>query len=545
MMQKASRHWQSLQRAKLHKEIGFQIPLTEMLTGFFIAFMSDMWYDCFNHFMKGSYIESRGIGSMGKLNDLNPKDVFYYFEEICKIPHGSGNTQKISDYLREFAKERNLEHYQDEIGNIIIIKEASPGYEDHAPVMLQGHMDMVTVKEPDCAVDMTKEGLKLIVSGDRLMAEGTSLGGDDGIAVAYGLALMDGNYRHPRLELVITVDEEVGMNGARVLDVTPLKAKRLINLDSEEEGIFLSGCAGGARVNMDFSYVPVLRKGISFQVTVKGLKGGHSGAEIHKERGNAICLLGRILYRLLSETAMCIERLEGGVADNAIPISAEAGLLLTGSEDEQEKLIQICAKAEKEFRMELQDKDGEVFIEVRREGDREIPVMEEGLSQKAVLLLNALPHGVQAMSATMPGLVETSLNPGILETTEGSIRVGISVRSSIDSAKAALIGQLKSIGALADACVEVTGDYPGWTYRKESLLREKMVDIYRELYGEEPKVEAIHAGVECGLLAYKIPELDCVSIGPEMKNIHTTEEELSISSAERVWNYLLNVLQVL
>ena len=545
MMQKASRHWQSLQRAKLHKEIGFQIPLTEMLTGFFIAFMSDMWYDCFNHFMKGSYIESRGIGSMGKLNDLNPKDVFYYFEEICKIPHGSGNTQKISDYLREFAKERNLEHYQDEIGNIIIIKEASPGYEDHAPVMLQGHMDMVTVKEPDCAVDMTKEGLKLVVSGDRLMAEGTSLGGDDGIAVAYGLALMDGNYRHPRLELVITVDEEVGMNGARVLDVTPLKAKRLINLDSEEEGIFLSGCAGGARVNMDFSYVPVLRKGISFQVTVKGLKGGHSGAEIHKERGNAICLLGRILYRLLSETAMCIERLEGGVADNAIPISAEAGLLLTGSEDEQEKLIQICAKAEKEFRMELQDKDGEVFIEVRREGDREIPVMEEGLSQKAVLLLNALPHGVQAMSATMPGLVETSLNPGILETTEGSIRVGISVRSSIDSAKAALIGQLKSIGALADACVEVTGDYPGWTYRKESLLREKMVDIYRELYGEEPKVEAIHAGVECGLLAYKIPELDCVSIGPEMKNIHTTEEELSISSAERVWNYLLNVLQVL
>ena len=482
---------------------------------------------------------------MGKLSGLNPKDVFYYFEEICKIPHGSGNTQKISDYLREFAKERNLEHYQDEVGNIIIIKEASPGYEDHAPVMLQGHMDMVTVKKPDCAVDMTKEGLKLVVSGDRLMAEGTSLGGDDGIAVAYGLALMDGNYRHPRLELVITVDEEVGMNGARVLDVTPLKAKRLINLDSEEEGIFLSGCAGGARVNMDFSYEPVLRKGAFFRVTVKGLKGGHSGAEIHKERGNAICLLGRVLYRLLSETAFCIEKLEGGVADNAIPISSGAGLLLTGSEDEQEKLIQICAKAEKEFKVELQDKDGEVFVEVRREGDREIPVMAEDLSQRAALLLNVLPHGVQAMSATMPGLVETSLNPGILETTEGSVRVGISVRSSIDSAKAALIGQLKSIGTLADVRVEVTGDYPGWTYRKESLLREKMVDSYRKLYGEEPKVEAIHAGVECGLLAYKIPELDCVSIGPEMKNIHTTEEELSISSAERVWNYLLNVLQVL
>lgn len=482
---------------------------------------------------------------MGKLSGLHPKDVFYFFEEICKIPHGSGNTQEISDYLREFAKERNLEHYQDEVGNIIIIKEASPGYEDHAPVMLQGHMDMVTVKEPGCSVDMSKEGLSLVVSGDRLMAEGTSLGGDDGIAVAYGLALMDGNYRHPRLELVITVDEEIGMNGARALDVTPLKAGRLINLDSEEEGIFLSGCAGGARVNLDFSYEPVLRKGASFRVTVKGLKGGHSGAEIHKERGNAICLLGRILSRLYTETAFCIERLEGGVADNAIPTSAEAGLLLTGSEDEQEKLTQICARAEKEFRMELQDKDGEVLVEVQRESDRETMVMEEGLAQKIALLLNALPYGVQAMSAAMPGLVETSLNPGILETTTGSIRIGISVRSSIDSAKTALIERLKSIGALAGVRVEVTGDYPGWTYRKESLLREKMVDTYRELYGKEPKVEAIHAGVECGLLAHKIPGLDCVSIGPEMRNIHTTEEELSISSTERVWNYLLKVLQAL
>lgn len=482
---------------------------------------------------------------MGKLSGLAPQDVFYYFEEICGIPHGSGNTQKISDYLKKFAADRKLEYYQDAAGNMIIIKEASAGYEDHPPVMLQGHMDMVTVKKPDCAIDMAKDGLQLVVSGDRLMAEGTSLGGDDGVAVAYGLALIAGNYKHPRLELVITVDEEVGMNGARVLDVTPLKSKRLINLDSEEEGIFLAGCAGGARVDLSLGYVPVSVKGAFCSIAVKGLQGGHSGEEIHKERGNAICLLGRLLYRLQGEVKFSIEGLEGGVADNAIPTAAKAQLILTGSDKEKEVLTQICVNTEQEYKNELKDKDGAVWIEVRFDEEREAKVMEENLSLRTAMLLNALPYGVQAMSAAMPGLVETSLNPGLLCMSEESVQIGISVRSSLDSAKKALIGRLKSIGELAAAEVKVRGDYPGWAYQKESPLREKMAEIYRELYGREPKVQAIHAGVECGLLAYKIPGLDCVSIGPDMKNIHTTEEELSISSTERVWNYLLRVLEAL
>ena len=233
------------------------------------------------------------------------------------------------------------------------------------------------------------------------------------------------------------------------------------------------------------------------------------------------------------------------MADNAIPTAAKAQLILTGSDKEKEVLTQICVNTEQEYKNELKDKDGAVWIEVRFDEEREAKVMEENLSLRMAMLLNALPYGVQAMSAAMPGLVETSLNPGLLCMSEESVQIGISVRSSLDSAKKALIGRLKSIGELAAAEVKVRGDYPGWAYQKESPLREKMAEIYRELYGREPKVQAIHAGVECGLLAYKIPGLDCVSIGPDMKNIHTTEEELSISSTERVWNYLLRVLEAL
>lgn len=492
------------------------------------------------------------------LKELEPVNVFTFFEEICGIPHGSGNTQQISNYLAEFARKRNLEYYQDVLGNVIIIKEATPGYEDHEPVMLQGHMDMVAVKEPDCGIDMQKDGLKLAVEGDWLTAEGTSLGGDDGIALAYGLALLDGEeYRHPRIELVFTVDEEVGMDGARALSVSPLKAERLINLDSEEEGIFLSGCAGGARVNMVLSFERKLKQGIPCKIRVSGLKGGHSGGEIHKERGNGICILGRVLARLGEKLDLCLCGLEGGVADNAIPVSACADLLVTGyvaqeeektplSLDECRELVAgVCAETSAMLRGELADKDEDVRIEAAFQDTEKAEVMGEALSKRAIDLLNSLPYGVQAMSRAMPGLVETSLNPGVLRMSEDKIRISISVRSSIDSAKDALVGKLKSLAYLAGAGTEVTGDYPGWAYRKVSPLRDKMVEVYRDLYQKEPVVQAIHAGVECGLLAHKIPGLDCVSIGPDMKDIHTTGEMLSIPSVKRMWEYLLRVLEAL
>lgn len=492
------------------------------------------------------------------LENLEPQNVFYFFEEICKIPHGSGNTEKISAYLENFAKERQLEHYRDEAGNIIMIKEAAAGYEDHAPVILQGHMDMVAVKEPDCEIDMKCEGLKLATTEDKIYAEGSSLGGDDGIAVAYGLALLDGNYRHPRIELVITVDEEVGMNGAEVLDVTPLKARQMINLDSEEEGVFWVGCAGGARVDLILDGKMTESCGLLCEVEVSGLLGGHSGAEIHKERGNGICLLGRCLHELSEKAEFCIKDLQAGVADNAIPIRAKAQILLTAyqdasgefclAEDDMEGevlslLKKQAAELTKELQEELADKDPQVKVEVHGLQREEAQVLSQEESRRVSAFIGALPYGVQAMSFAVPGLVETSLNPGLLSMEKGNVRIGISVRSSFDSAKKALIGRLKDMAYLAGARMEVSGNYPGWAYRKDSLLREKMVEVYTEIFGKKPSVEAVHAGLECGLFAYKIPGLDCVSIGPDMKNIHTTQEELSISSTARVWDYLLKLLE--
>ena len=478
---------------------------------------------------------------------LKPQDVFYYFEEICRIPHGSGNVSEISNYLVNFAKERNLEHYQDKIGNVIIIKEASEGYEDHEPVMLQGHMDMVAVKKPDCDIDMAKEGLRLRTEGNKVYAEGPSRGGDDGIAVAYGLALLAGEeYKHPRIELVITVDEETGMDGARAIDFAPCKAHTLINLDSEEEGYFWVGCAGGARVNYGLSYEEKKIEGIPCTIKVSGLLGGHSGAEIHKERGNANCLLGRVLAELSGKAAFAIESMEGGLADNAIPREAVANLVLTGEASPAAKAAkEVVLRIQKELATELADKDPDVKLEISFAECAERICMEEKASARVAAFLNSIPHGVQAMSGAMEGLVETSLNLGILSCKGGELHGGISVRSSLESAKNALVLKLKSIGVLAGISVEVTGDYPGWAYRKDSPLRDKMTEVYERMYRRKPEIRAIHAGLECGLFSGKIENLDCVSIGPDMKNIHTTEEELSISSTERVWEFLIKLLEEL
>lgn len=479
---------------------------------------------------------------MGVLSNLEPKNVFHFFEEICNIPHGSGNIDQISDYLVNFAKERNLYCEQDETKNVIIIKEATAGYEDQPAVILQGHMDMVAVKKPDCDIDMKTEGLRLAVDGDHIYAEGTSLGGDDGIAVAYALALLDSDsISHPRLEVVITVDEEVGMDGARAIDLSRLTANRMLNLDSEEEGIFLTSCAGGARINGTLPVKKVNVKGIAYKVSVEGLLGGHSGAEIHKERGNSNCLMGRILYAIMQELEVGIHKLQGGLADNAIPRQTEAVLVV--EEQDGEQLIKMLEKEAGRIREELASKDPDVCVQIS-ELEKGVYACVAGEDiYRCVACLAALPNGVQAMSADMPGLVETSLNLGVLSLKEDCLYLGFSVRSCIESAKHALIHKVEAIIGLAGGQDTVTGDYPGWQYRLDSPLREKMVALYRRMYGEEPKVEAIHAGLECGLLGSKIDNLDCVSFGPNMRDIHTTEETLSISSTARVWEYLVKLLE--
>lgn len=492
---------------------------------------------------------------MGALSNLEPKSVFGYFEEITKIPHGSGNVEQISNFLAEFARSRGLFYVQDEMKNVIIVKEASPGYEKEPAVILQGHMDMVAVKKPDCAIDMKTEGLKAAVEGDQIYAEGTSLGGDDGIALAYALALLDSStIKHPKLEVVITVDEEVGMDGARAIDLSMLTGNRMINLDSEDEGIFLTSCAGGARVKCTLPLESRRREGTALEVTVGGLQGGHSGGEIHKERGNSNVIFGRLLEELTKNLPLGICEVSGGLADNAIPRQTRAVLVMGGQvssddpkkeagEDVSRVFLETVRKVEDAVAAELSVKDPGVFIRAEVCGQGEYACTSPEDTRKAAAFLCALPGGVQAMSADIPGLVETSLNLGILEYKEGSLLAEFSVRSSMESAKHALIGRLGAVAELAGGEISVSGDYPGWKYRRNSPLRDKMTAVYREMYGSEPRVEAIHAGLECGILGSKIQDLDCVSIGPQMNAIHTTEETLSISSTRRVWEYLVKLLE--
>ena len=479
---------------------------------------------------------------MGVLSNLEPQNVFHFFEEITKIPHGSGNVGQISDYLVKFARDRGLYCIQDELKNIIIVKEAVPGYEDEPTVILQGHMDMVAVKKPDCDIDMAKEGLRIAVRGDEIYAQGTSLGGDDGIAVAYALALLDSDtIKHPRLEVIVTVDEEVGMDGARGIDLSMLTGNRMVNLDSEDEGIFLTSCAGGARVKGKLPLSEARRQGVAVEVTVGGLLGGHSGGEIHKERGNSNCLMGRLLYRLAETFDVGISRLQGGLADNAIPRETKAVLVV--EERDKEAILDMVKTVEGEIQAELSAKDPGAFLAAGegRPGSWLCTTAED--TAKAAAWLIALPNGVQAMSADMHGLVETSLNLGILSYEDGCLLADFSVRSSVESAKQALIDRLCAVIGLAGGSFLVSGDYPGWKYRKDSPLREKMTALYEKMYGKAPKVEAIHAGLECGILGSKIADLDCVSMGPDMKDIHTTEETLSISSTGRVWEFLVRLLE--
>lgn len=480
---------------------------------------------------------------MSVLEGKEPQRVWHYFEEICKIPHGSGNVEKISNYLVEFAKAHGLSCVQDEMKNVIIKKSATPGYEEEPCVILQGHMDMVAVKKPGSDIDLKKDGLKLCTQDDYLYARDTSLGGDDGIAVAYALALLDAeDIPHPALEVIITVDEEVGMDGAREIDLSDIQGKRMLNLDSEEEGIFLTSCAGGARINCHFPVSMQEYAGEEYRISVEGLLGGHSGEMIDKERGNANMIMGRLLYRLSEALPLHLVSLEGGLADNAIPRHTVAQVILS---EEHSKLFEnILNKTEQDIKKELCTKDPDFQITTVHLGETLKISTDEESTMRFTEALMAFPNGVQAMSAEVPGLVETSLNLGIMQLSAEKRQAvcAFSVRSSIESAKYALLSKVEVITRMCDGTSVITGEYPGWAYRVDSPLREKCVAVYEKMYGKKPQLTAIHAGLECGLLAGKIQDLDCISLGPDMQGIHTTEEKLSISSVQRVWEYLLSVL---
>lgn len=479
---------------------------------------------------------------MSLLSEYEPKRVFQYFEEIAKVPHGSGNSKAIADYLVDFARKFGLEYIRDEIDNVIIMKDATKGYEQAEPIILQGHTDMVCAKIPDSLHNFEKDGLKLKVDGDFLHTEGTTLGGDDGIAVAYALAILSSDdIPHPRLEVVLTSDEEIGLIGATGIDLSMLKGKKLLNIDSEEEGIILASCAGGCRSTLTLPVEYTKFIGSEIEVVLGGLNGGHSGTEIDKQRGNANELMGRLLYNLGQEVSYSIIAMEGGLADNAIPRETIARLVV--NEADMKVFDELIKGFDKDVRSEYGTSDPEIFIKAEHRGVKSIDALTPISREKTVFLLRNIPNGIQRMSVDIPGLVETSLNLGILTLTSDNFVLHISVRSSIDSAKSAICDKLKYLTEFLGGDYEASGDYPGWEYRKDSPLRELLVEVYKEQYGEEPEIQAIHAGLECGILSSKIEALDCVSFGPNMYGAHTYEEKLSISSVERVWKYILAVLE--
>lgn len=476
-----------------------------------------------------------------KLQGLEPESVFRYFEEICAIPHGSRNTKAISDYLVSFAKAHGLRYRQDESNNVVIFAPGTCGMEDHESVILQGHMDMVCEKDAGCPLDMAVDGLDVTHDGCCIFAKGTTLGGDDGIAVAYALAILDDNtIAHPPLEVIITVDEEIGMLGAAAMDLADVKGRTMLNLDSEDEGIFTVSCAGGATCTVSLNAERKAVYGPCVRLSVEGLRGGHSGAEIHKNRANANKVMGDFLGRIQKLMPLCLTSFSGGSKDNAIPRACQATVVAMGIG--LERINDIAAQLQQEVRETYDEPEALVqAFDVDALGGN---ALTTAATADVISLLCAAPNGVQAYCPDMPELVQTSLNLGIAKLGD-RFTATFSVRSSVNAEKEGLITKLKELADFYNGTYSQSGTYPAWEFKKDSRLRDVMVSIYTRLFSKEPKVLAIHAGLECGLLGDKLPGLDCVSIGPQMHDIHTSREKLEIASTKRTWDFLLEVLKAL
>lgn len=478
---------------------------------------------------------------MQKISEFEPKRVFHYFEEISRIPHGSYNIKEISDYLAGCAREQGLDYTQDELGNVVIRIPASAGYEKAAPIILQGHMDMVCTVAPGKNIDMKKEALKLAVDGDWLYAEDTTLGGDDGIAVAMMLALAESKeYAHPALECVFTVDEETGLEGAEGFDEKLLKGRKMINLDSEEEGIITVSCAGGITGILHLPVAKAKAKGAKYSLKVAGLAGGHSGSDINQELGNANVLMGRALSEIAKKTEVAIAALSGGNADNVICMECCAEVVAKDGAALEKAVKELDAVLKNEYKTS----DPGVFVKAEKAGEGEFDAVKPEDSRKMIAFLLTAPYGIQNMSMDIEGLVETSLNIGIVGLEEGEMTATYALRSSVQSRMEYLQDRLSASAEALGGRIDYSLYYPGWEFRKDSTLRDTCVSVYEKMFGKKPLVEAIHAGLECGFFAGKLGEdFDAVSIGPDMQSVHTPAEKLSISSTKRTWEYLLEILK--
>lgn len=477
------------------------------------------------------------------IEGLQPEHVWRYFAEISRIPRGSKNEAAAARHVVETAERLGLEVRQDSVGNVVVRKPATAGRESAASVCLQGHLDMVCEKNAETEHDFTRDPIELVRDGNLLRANGTTLGADNGIAVATMLAVMeDRGLEHGPLELLFTVDEETGLTGASNLQEDFLTSRTLINLDSEEEGELCVGCAGGRDTAgvWKIQAQPPSGKPVSGEVIVKGLRGGHSGLDIHKGRGNAIKLLGRVLLRL-SELGARVASLEGGSKRNAIPREARAVVLLPKSK--ARKAQKLVAALEDTLRAEVSATDPDLQVSWRDLGEGEGTVLKRPLQKKILQAISGLPHGVIKMSPVIADLVETSTNVAVVSMSEDSIRLDTSQRSSVASEIAEIHESVASILELAGAAVESSAGYPGWKPDLSSRILEVAKSTYADLFGAEPEVKAVHAGLECGIIGERFPGMDMVSLGPTMEHVHSPEEQLHIDTVERFWRYLLEILR--
>jgi dipeptidase D len=477
---------------------------------------------------------------LDKTTGLKPERVFYYFERLAGIPRCSFDEQRISDYLKGVGESLGLETIRDEALNVIIKKPASKGYEGKPTVIIQGHMDMVCDKSEGFDIDFSKDPIPFEVSDGLLIAPNTTLGADNGIAVAMALAILEDNdLNHPPLEVLITSNEESGMTGASQLDKKSLEGKILINIDSEEEGKLLVSCAGGKRFSLEVPIVWNDSQKPAYLLKVSGLIGGHSGAEIDKGRGNSNKMLARALDAL-QIIDFELGHIEGGSKSNVIPRLSSAVIGI--SKEDYEKAVKIVEEMAEKFKIELSTSDPGVTLTLEKVEDR-AKAFDESAKIKTIAAMMLMPNGINSMSMDIEGLVESSNNMGVITTTSEKVIIENAIRSSVKSLKDLLGRQMEIIAKSLDMKWVSTGEYPAWQYRKDSYIRDLFAETHKEITGKEMKIEAIHAGLECGLFYELLGDIDMVSLGPDMWGVHAPGERLSIESVERTYNILVEVLK--
>ena len=478
---------------------------------------------------------------MGVLSNIEPKEFFEQFEALSMVPRRTYRDEKISAFCVQFAKDHGLDYVQEDIGNVIIYKPGTPGYEDSEPVILQGHMDMVAAKTLDSDHDFDTEPLDLFVEDGYVGARGTTLGADDGFALAFAMAVLaSDDIPHPPIEAVFTVDEEIGMDGAHNIDVSHLHGRKFMNLDGEAEGVLTVGCAGAKICD---AVIPVTRtenKGIKLTLKIRDYLGGHSGNEIQNQRGNAHKDMARILYALSREFNFCLEKMEGGSGANVIAKDCTAEVVMEPSD--AALFAEAFEKMGETIRAEYfgQEPSMKVIAEIGENG--KFLTMDEDSTMRVISYIYASPNGVQTMDRSIPGAVETSLNPGVVKTRDGEVRISYQCRSSVDSKLDEMMSRLQLCCDLTGGHIDLISEYPAWPYNPVSELRPLMVDVYRKMYGEEPVCFASHGGLEGGILMGKNPDFDIVCFGPNLKGVHTPDERMDIASVQRTWEYLKAVL---